>query len=889
MKKRRNFFCTLLFVILIFLSVISFIPQVNSATQYFSENDLYYTANALSSITNNGNKYLYGDYITATKACSLLTGGAKPLAVSMDMPWAVCNWGADTDSVYWDIPSSTWITLSGHNMRYWGYDGCKNNPTLNDLTCSDRVPGDYSPLDPTNPADIISVPYSSYGSFYPYLGSENQYSGDIVTGQKLCKSLGYASLYDFKPNVWCHGYGVTYWDTGSNSWIYTPSGGTWSYSHINPSDDSLKCIGSIRATCASLGKSCGTWVDGSGGTINCGGACPNVCVSGNIALGKSATTSPVGKNSPSLITDGLFGSWWSAETSTDSSATINLGANYDISKYSIACVGMGGGNVGTVYFQNSAGAEISHSHYSCYNNIVNESFTTPIFGVNKIYVSITGGGDWRNLQEVQAFESSCKGKVCGDNGCGGSCGTCSPGYDCNPATGQCILSCTNDCTVSGSKRCNGNSIETCGNYDADSCLEWSITSSCTPGQVCSGGACFNVACSSNSQCGTNGWIGNKICQSGSVYQNYTTFTCNSPGTASSSCTNSTILTLNQTCTSGQSCSGGSCVGCASLVSHSADAFAYNSSGSTYTVKCNFGISGLNCISAGLACTSQGFVGTDAFFSCPAGSILTNKSNFCNMIIFAGSDARCCSSQTNSIESTKIVECQLDSQCISRYGGCSKCNSTGACVPLPAATVCRADGNSICGKNETCNGASMVCPIDMNSTTKICRPKDSGNYCDVQEVCDGTSNFSCPADLGLTTCNSFVSDLCCPGSCTHSGANADIDCPLIVCTTAADCTQPSVAEKCKQASCNSGTCSIVDLSGIPCGDDPCSTGKTCSSGVCAGGTLRSPLPASCTQGTPLGFFSLTNVIEVVFVIMIIYFIYLNHRIKKKHRKYRGKKI
>jgi hypothetical protein len=46
---------------------------------------------------------------------------------------------------------------------------------------------------------------------------------------------------------------------------------------------------------------------------------------------------------------------------------------------------------------------------------------------------------------------ACQGKVCGDNGCGGTCGACNPGFGCD--AGTCI--CQPDC-LSASKQCGPN-------------------------------------------------------------------------------------------------------------------------------------------------------------------------------------------------------------------------------------------------------------------------------------------------------------------------------------------------------------------------------------------------------------------------------------------------
>ncbi len=63
--------------------------------------------------------------------------------------------------------------------------------------------------------------------------------------------------------------------------------------------------------------------------------------------------------------------------------------------------------------------------------------------------------------------------------------------DCSGADLACPPStCVNDCTPSGSKQCAGTGgYKTCGNYDVDSCLEWSTATLCSIGQTCSNGVC----------------------------------------------------------------------------------------------------------------------------------------------------------------------------------------------------------------------------------------------------------------------------------------------------------------------------------------------------------------------------------------------------------------
>ena len=75
---------------------------------------------------------------------------------------------------------------------------------------------------------------------------------------------------------------------------------------------------------------------------------------------------------------------------------------------------------------------------------------------------------------------SCSGRTCGDDGCGGSCGTCGSGYFCS--SGTCVSSCTPSCSFRycGDDGCGG-SCGTCGTgYTCSS-------GSCVPDAPTSGG------------------------------------------------------------------------------------------------------------------------------------------------------------------------------------------------------------------------------------------------------------------------------------------------------------------------------------------------------------------------------------------------------------------
>ena len=48
--------------------------------------------------------------------------------------------------------------------------------------------------------------------------------------------------------------------------------------------------------------------------------------------------------------------------------------------------------------------------------------------------------------------------------------------------------CKNEC-VSKTKQCSGNGYKICGDYDSDSCLEWSPVTICNPEYFCTNGNC----------------------------------------------------------------------------------------------------------------------------------------------------------------------------------------------------------------------------------------------------------------------------------------------------------------------------------------------------------------------------------------------------------------
>jgi outer membrane protein assembly factor BamB len=87
---------------------------------------------------------------------------------------------------------------------------------------------------------------------------------------------------------------------------------------------------------------------------------------------------------------------------------------------------------------------------------------------------------------------------------------CGPGQVCNPDTIQCIDDCFDECYVMNDRQCSGDGYDICGDYDADSCMEWGAHVVCPVGQTCSDGQCqavCNDECTQAGEtvCDGNGW------------------------------------------------------------------------------------------------------------------------------------------------------------------------------------------------------------------------------------------------------------------------------------------------------------------------------------------------------------------------------------------------
>ncbi len=103
--------------------------------------------------------------------------------------------------------------------------------------------------------------------------------------------------------------------------------------------------------------------------------------------------------------------------------------------------------------------------------------------------------------------ADCVGKECGDDGCGGSCGTCNTGYSCN-AEGICILDCIPQTCQDLGKECEVWDDGCGGSVDCDGC---------GAGKNCNNGVCESICVPDceGKQCGEDGCGGScGVCEDG---------------------------------------------------------------------------------------------------------------------------------------------------------------------------------------------------------------------------------------------------------------------------------------------------------------------------------------------------------------------------------------
>lgn len=468
-------------------------------------------------------------------------------------------------------------------------------------------------------------------------------------------------------------------------------------------------------------------------------------------------------------------------------------------------------------------------------------------------------GKWaRGCSGIASCTPNCTGRICGDDGCGGSCGDCPSGNKCDFVSGQCKVDVC--AVVPGPGCCAGNTLIRCNNGvpEQTSCsytasiggqCGWAGSSySCDAKGLDSGDPQFPKACPAgvcqpycgSNKCGGDGCGGScGTCPAGLV--------CNwgsceppcQPKCAVDS-TKPSVPGKKYDCGNSDGC-GGSC-GCPSdMECQVTTPYGYgkcvpkpkNECGDVEQPCCD-GNKYKKCV-LNKAGTVKSLVVEDC--AATPGNICTWKSNGANGPVF-GCGTVLYTDPTGA--STKYCKTCTPS-CAGKVCGDDGCG--GSCGTCPNGGVCHKTGQ--CIGPEGCGGAPLQGCCDGN-TRRICikgSPKDKAQVYvdDCQNGCGWnakTQNYSCYPTNGPTADPAGTPMACgCIGSCWGKSCGDD--------GCGGSCGACADGKVCTPK----GSCCVPQCDGKQCGDNGC--GGQC--GTCGAGTecdvdkcVASPPPATCAN-------------------------------------------
>ncbi|MBS3079124.1 putative metal-binding motif-containing protein [Candidatus Pacearchaeota archaeon] len=380
--------------------------------------------------------------------------------------------------------------------------------------------------------------------------------------------------------------------------------------------------------------------------------------------------------------------------------------------------------------------------------------------------------------------------------------------------------------------CNnpGTSLSSCSNTTSNL-----VKTNCSSNQLCSGGQCFNIICSNDSQCddsnnntedkcllpgtinsscehkvilckknldcGIDG-INDKYCIGNSVYQNSSVFTCNNPGTSNSTCTSVNSPQLIQQCAGSQVCTNGQCL----------------------NVNCNSdGECGQNGFLNQLFCQSDNLFDKYITFKCnnPGTGISSCSNSTENKMIedcadkcfnnecvniTCYNDAQCNDNNSNTEDKClnpgtpqsscehKVIHCSKNLDCgINGFNGNKYCMNQNSFEDFVTYT-CNNPGTS----QSTCTNTKMPilseycefqcvggeCLSCFNNLSCGIDKFIGNKYCTGNDVYQDYQQFSCAnPGTALSNCMSSISSkfiqkcagVCFKGQCKEVSCNNDIDC------------------------------------------------------------------------------------------------------------------
>ena len=445
-----------------------------------------------------------------------------------------------------------------------------------------------------------------------------------------------------------------------------------------------------------------------------------------------------------------------------------------------------------------------HQYYFHFTDGAEEVFypTTGSFGIGCSY-------DWDPTRPdpCEGCEPDCTGKVCGDDGCGGICGTCSGDTTCN-ASGRCVCS-------GGLTNCSSSCVNT--NTDPSNCGGCGVT--CGADEVCDAGSCECVSDCTGRECGDDGCGGScGTCTGGMTCDG--SFQCTCPTGLDDCGGTCTDLSSDRShcgdcataCTVGEGCDDGECI--------------TDCTPDCTGRECGDDGCGSSCgeCEVGLVCDVEGHCGCgDDALDCGDGVCVdpqTDPDNCGGCGTVCGDDESCVDGSCSCLPSCGDRECG-DDGCGGTCGTCGDdrlCGSGGQCLCLGALDEC----------DDEC--------VDVRTDESNCGT--CGHECLVYEQCLGGACTTDEPDGGcVASCEGReCGDDGCEGSCGECG-------PEQLCAAGGQCLCTNELTDCGDL------CIDVRTDESHCGacDHACLPGQRCVGATCVGegdagptGVKRPPL-------------------------------------------------
>jgi hypothetical protein len=438
--------------------------------------------------------------------------------------------------------------------------------------------------------------------------------------------------------------------------------------------------------------------------------------------------------------------------------------------------------------------------------------------------------------------SNCNGKVCGADGCGGSCGDCPGGQSCNNGTceaagSECTMAancsplevdCVEGRCIGTGDCCSNNGTPGCTNEAVQDCV-CAIDEGCCQNAVTWDGSCVTLAndsCSANcgggTSCAENEYVSSNACVACAAGS--TNAAGDDPASDDTAC-DPTLCAVNEYVSSN------TCVACAAGSTNAADDNATN--GDT------------TCDAA--LCRVNEYVSSKTCVTCPAGS--TNAANddatggdttcdatLCPVNEYVSSNAcvTCAAGSTNAANDNAT---DGDTTCDATLCGVNKYVSSNACVTCAAGSTNAANDNATDG-DTTCD--ATLCGVNEYVSSNVCVTCPAGS---TNAANDNATDGDTTCDATLCGVNEYVaSHTCvpCSGGDTNTAgdntASGDTVCDGNICPT----NQHVSSNTC--VPCAAGSSNAA-------GDDPTDVNTTCDATLCdVNDYVSSNICVTCAAGS-----------------------------------------